>query len=211
MSNLSVFNFQSNKPVRVELKNNEPYFCLPDVAEILEIKNSRAILSQQLKASGVAKIYISSGGQKRLVTFVDEPNLYRVIFRSNKPEAEQFQDWIFEEVLPSIRKTGSYIAKDNDTTVVYLPKIDMPKLAVNVDPNKSAMDLECFHYMLDNGRAPILMLFRILGEQGYDTKGVYTEYRALRHLVEMYAYKADEIQRITNSKPIYTYHVGGSV
>jgi len=53
-------------------------------------------------------MYIRSSGQQREVTFIDEPNLYRVIFRSNKKEAIQFQNWIFEEVLPSIRKTGSY-------------------------------------------------------------------------------------------------------
>ncbi|HGJ5878179.1 MAG TPA: Bro-N domain-containing protein, partial [Arsenophonus nasoniae] len=44
----------------------------------------------------------------QLLVYVNEPNLYRVIFRSNKLEAKQFQDWVFNEVLPSIRKTGRY-------------------------------------------------------------------------------------------------------
>lgn len=49
-----------------------------------------------------------NSGVKQSHTFIDEPNLYRVIFRSDKPEARKFQDWVFEDVLPSIRKTGQY-------------------------------------------------------------------------------------------------------
>ena len=50
------------------------------------------------------------------VTFISEPNLYRVIFRSNKEQAKQFQDWVFSEVLPTIRKTGSYKAEPKELT-----------------------------------------------------------------------------------------------
>ncbi|HGJ5877095.1 MAG TPA: Bro-N domain-containing protein [Arsenophonus sp.] len=49
-----------------------------------------------------------SNGQKRQFAFVNQPNLYSVISCSNKPEAKQFQDWVFNEVLPSIRKTDKY-------------------------------------------------------------------------------------------------------
>lgn len=48
--------------------------------------------------------------------FIDEPNLYRCVFQSRKPEAEQFQDWVVEEVLPSIRKTGGYIPTTPEET-----------------------------------------------------------------------------------------------
>ncbi|HDJ2741175.1 TPA: hypothetical protein PP068_001534 [Salmonella bongori] len=50
-------------------------------------------------------------GREQEAAFVNEPNLYRVIFRSNKPETKQFQDWVFSEVLPTIRKTGRYEKK----------------------------------------------------------------------------------------------------
>ena len=46
-----------------------------------------------------------------MLTFISEENLYRIVFRSIKPEAINFQNWVFAEVLPSIRKTGSYVAR----------------------------------------------------------------------------------------------------
>lgn len=109
-SAVSVFQFESSFDVRVQLINNEPWFCLPDVCAVLDIQNSRDMVAKQLDGAGVDKIYISYASGKKQVTFVNEPNLYRVIFRSNKPEARVFQDWVFNDVLPSIRKTGQYIA-----------------------------------------------------------------------------------------------------
>lgn len=50
------------------------------------------------------------------VTFISEPNLYRVIFRSNKVEAVKFQNWVFDDVLPTIRKTGNYNTKPTELT-----------------------------------------------------------------------------------------------
>lgn len=106
MSNLSIFNFHQSQ-VRIQLLNNEPLFCLTDVISILNIKNANASRFNMSEA-GIHKMYIRSGGQNREVTFINEPNLYRVIFRSNKKEAIDFQNWVFDEVLPRIRKTGSY-------------------------------------------------------------------------------------------------------
>ena len=96
MNTISVFQFQTNQSVRVEFVNNEPYFCLKDVAEILEIKDTKS-KNFNLQSKGVEKIPHLTNGGKQELTFINEPNLYRVIFRSNKPE-----------VIPQIRKTGSY-------------------------------------------------------------------------------------------------------
>ena len=110
-NSVQIFNFnQSN--VRVQTVNHEPFFCLKDVAEILEIKDTKA-KNFNLKADGVENFpLIDSMGRKQEATFINEPNLYRVIFRSRKAEAVKFQDWIFEEVIPAIRKTGSYQVSD---------------------------------------------------------------------------------------------------
>ena len=108
MSDLQIFNFNSN-PVRVELFDNQPHFCLLDVCEIFEIKNSRRVQSQMLDPQGVRLAYILAKDKKqRRTAFINEPNLYRIIFRSEKPIAKNFQNWVFEEVLPQIRKTGKY-------------------------------------------------------------------------------------------------------
>ena len=107
MNQIQHFNFNQSQ-VRVEMHNGEPLFCLTDVAQILEIQNTKSSRFN-LKEDGVHKMYLTDKlGRNQEATFISEPNLYRVIFRSNKPEAVKFQDWIFEEVIPQIRKTGSY-------------------------------------------------------------------------------------------------------
>lgn len=109
-NSVQIFNFNQNN-VRVQIINDEPFFCLKDVAEILEIKDTKA-KNFRLSEKGVEIFPLLTKGGVQQMTFINEPNLYRVIFRSRKAEAVQFQDWIFEEVIPAIRKTGSYQASD---------------------------------------------------------------------------------------------------
>ncbi|ADE14155.1 BRO domain protein [Nitrosococcus halophilus Nc 4] len=109
----AVFQFQQSYPVRVIVLEGEPWFCLRDVCDVLEIKQPTKVVSTQLNEDGVNKIHVTDSlGRNQETWFISEPNLYRVIFRSNKKEARQFQDWVFEEVLPAIRKTGRYDAHD---------------------------------------------------------------------------------------------------
>lgn len=109
-TSVQIFNFNQNN-VRVQIINDEPFFCLKDVAEILEIKDTKA-KNFRLSEKGVEISPLLTNGGVQQMTFINEPNLYRVIFRSRKAEAVQFQDWIFEEVIPAIRKTGSYQVSD---------------------------------------------------------------------------------------------------
>ncbi|THA05952.1 BRO family protein [Rodentibacter pneumotropicus] len=113
------FNFNSN-PVRVILDpNQEPWFCGTDVCDILGYKNAPDALSKHCKQGGIAKRYTpsecdiakrdsTSRARKGQEMDINEPNLYRLIIKSRKPEAEPFEAWVFEEVLPQIRKTGKY-------------------------------------------------------------------------------------------------------
>ncbi|EIC0165712.1 hypothetical protein K9325_004597 [Salmonella enterica subsp. enterica serovar Kinondoni] len=101
------FSFHETHDVRIQMIDGEPWFCLKDVCEVLDIKNVSQ-LSSQLDEKGICKTYTPTKGGKQQLVYVNEPNLYRVIFRSNKPEAKQFQDWVFNDVLPTIRKTGRY-------------------------------------------------------------------------------------------------------
>ncbi|WP_311152273.1 BRO family protein [Neisseria sicca] len=105
------------------MHNGEPLFCLTDVAQILEIKNTNSSRFN-LNEKGVHKMYTPTRGGDQELTFISEPNLYRVIFRSNKAEAIKFQDWIFEEVIPTIRKTGGYQAKSTPSVKDQLPTRD---------------------------------------------------------------------------------------
>ena len=111
MNAIQTFNFGINE-VRTAIKDNgDVYFCLTDVATVLGIQNSRDVVAKQLDEKGVDKIYTPTNGGTQELTFISEPNLYRVIFRSNKEQAKQFQDWVFNEVLPTIRKTGAYMSE----------------------------------------------------------------------------------------------------
>lgn len=110
-----VFNNQQFGELRVAGTVEAPLFCLADVCRALGLTNVSKAKSR-LEEKGVTQSYTLTNGGKQLLTFVDEPNLYRCIFRSDKDEAKVFQDWVFNEVLPSIRKTGGYIATKQDDT-----------------------------------------------------------------------------------------------
>lgn len=117
MSN-SIMNFNfEGADVRVKTdKNNEPWFVAKDVAKILGIKNHRTALARSLDEDekGVENFYTLGGNQG--LTIVNESWLYALIVRSTKPEARKFRKWVTAEVLPSIRKSGGYIAAKADET-----------------------------------------------------------------------------------------------
>ena len=106
----SIFNFNGHG-VRVVLDDNkEPWFCLADVYKPLDISRTSRLF-RELDEKGVADYHSPTNGGIQKLMFINEPNLYRIIFRSTKKEALNFQDWVFAEVLPTIRKTGSYSAR----------------------------------------------------------------------------------------------------
>lgn len=111
MNELEIFDFNGNE-VRTKIINNEPYFALVDVCNILGLDQPSRVKTR-LKESGVTSIKVSDNsgfGALRTyeMNFIDEPNLYKCIFQSRKAEAEKFQDWVTSEVLPKIRKHGMY-------------------------------------------------------------------------------------------------------
>jgi anti-repressor protein len=105
MTNVIPFNYES-KQVRV-IKDNEgnPWWIASDVCEIIGLSNTTEAL-RNLDDDEKSTLRISEGGPERNI--INEPGLYSLIIRSNKPEAKQFKRWITHEVLPSIRKTGGY-------------------------------------------------------------------------------------------------------
>ena len=104
---IEVFKFQNN-PVRTKIINGKEWFCAGDVCKILDIQNGRDVVAK-LEIYDVEKSdIIDRLNRKQQVSFVNEAGLYEIIFKSTKPEAKLFKRWIFEEVLPQIRKTGTY-------------------------------------------------------------------------------------------------------
>lgn len=113
---IQVFSNSQFGEIRVSVnENNTPMFCLSDVCRVLGLKNASQA-KQRLNEEGITTIYtLTQKGEQQLL-YINEPNLYRCVFQSKKKEAAKFQDWVFGEVLPSIRKTGGYIATKADDT-----------------------------------------------------------------------------------------------
>ena len=107
MDNLQIFNSEEFGEIRTVTKDGEPMFCLSDVCRVLEIKNVSDCKNRLMSKGVVITDTLTNGGNQKM-TFINEANLYKVIFQSRKPSAERFTDWVTEDVLPQIRKTGSY-------------------------------------------------------------------------------------------------------
>jgi len=109
---LLVFEYEEenhlNKLRTVEI-DGEVWFVAADVTEVLGYANSSKAVADHCKEKGITKRYpLETSGGSQLVTLVNESNLYRLIIKSKLPTAEKFEEWVFEKVLPSIRKHGRY-------------------------------------------------------------------------------------------------------
>lgn len=121
MSTTSERNVQTfNNSLFGELRVNQAtdgmiWFCLHDVCQSLGLGNASQTKSR-LKTEGITTNDTPTQSGIQQMLFINEPNLYRCIFQSRKKEAELFQNWVVEEVLPAIRKSGGYLAARADET-----------------------------------------------------------------------------------------------
>ena len=107
MSDLNVFAFDS-QAVRVVMVDGQPWFVGKDVAEVLGYTDTVNAIKQHCK--GVVKRHpLSTPGGTQELRIISEPDMLRLSVGSKLPAAERFERWVFEEVLPSIRKTGAYV------------------------------------------------------------------------------------------------------
>ena len=125
MNEIMIFENEKFGQIRTTSINGEPWFILADVCKILEISNSRMV-SDRLDEDELMSVKLTSGGQRRNMTVVNESGLYAVIIRSNKPQAHGFRKWVTSDVLPTIRKTGGYVNDADKFVDTYLPFADEP-------------------------------------------------------------------------------------
>jgi anti-repressor protein len=102
MNQLQTFNF-SNQSVRIVIVDDDPWWVLADVCGVLGIGNPSMV---DFDRDEVRTLRITEGGPERRI--INESGLYSMIMRSRKPEARAFRKWVTSEVLPQIRRTGSY-------------------------------------------------------------------------------------------------------
>ena len=96
-------------PVRViDDGHGEPWFIAKDIAEALGYANTSKAINAHCKA--INTCHTEMGGQVRAVQIIPERDMYRLVMKSKLPAAEQFEEWVVGQVLPTIRKTGAYTA-----------------------------------------------------------------------------------------------------
>lgn len=115
MNNIQIFQNEQFGQVRIAMnESNEPLFCLSDVAKALGYSNPAKAVIDHCKGVTVLETPTQSGVQP--IKYGKESEVYRLTMKSKLPDAEKFQDWVCDEVLPSIRKHGGYIATQQDDT-----------------------------------------------------------------------------------------------
>lgn len=109
MNQLQNFSHDAFGKLEILMKDGKEYFPATYVANLLGYANATEAIKRHCKTEGVAfhEVPTTSGVQNK--KFINEPNLYRLIVKSKLTQAEQFEKWVFEEVLPSIRKHGAYM------------------------------------------------------------------------------------------------------
>lgn len=124
MSNVQIFNHPEFGGVRVIGDFENPQFCLSDVCKILELPQVAKVV-QRLNKEVLSRHPLETAGGVQDMYFVNEDGLYDVILDSRKPEAKRFRKWITGEVLPSIRKTGSYALPGKPSVEAGLQRVGL--------------------------------------------------------------------------------------
>lgn len=122
---IKIFENEKFGRIRTITKDGEPWFVIADVCRALEIRNSRMVAGR-LDRDELMSVKLTSGGQRREMTVINESGLYAVIIRSDKPQAQSFRKWLTSEVIPTIRRTGGYVSNEEMFIENYLPFLDEP-------------------------------------------------------------------------------------
>ena len=171
---VQTFTHEQFGEIRTVEIDGEIWFVAADVCRALEIANPRdavATLGTDEKAAvsipytssnstkadvGITDVSSNGVSQRRKVNIINEPGLYRLIFKSRKPEAKKFQRWVYHEVLPSIRKTGAYYVNSVPLVNAYFP----PELSERWLNEKTAEALIQIAKLLKAGRSKEELLRR---------------------------------------------------
>lgn len=134
MNELKIFENQKFGQVRTINEDGKILFCGSDVAKALGYAIPSKAVNTHCK--GVSKMEVPTNGGKQEMLFIPEGDLYRLITNSKLPSAEEFESWVFDEVLPSIRKHGAYITPETLEAAILNPDM-MIKLCTTLK--------ECFN------------------------------------------------------------------
>lgn len=143
MNELMIFNNEEFGEVRTVTVNDEPMFCLIDICRALELSQPSKV-KERLSEKGVRSIpTLTNGGMQNLL-YINEANLYKTIFQSRKPNAEAFTDWVTSEVLPALRKTGTYKMPNMSTEMKALLMLDQKQVKMEQRMDKLEFDIPLY-------------------------------------------------------------------
>lgn len=181
MNDVTIFRKDEFGAVRAVTLEGEPWFVAADVCRALGLGNSsKAVMPLDDDEKGITNSNTLGGEQKMVI--VSEPGLYSLIVRSRKPEAKAFKRWITHEVIPSIRKTGGYIAgqetMDDDQLLANALMVAQRKIAERnkqLEAANAKIQADApkvlFAETVEKAEGDILVrqLAKLMVQRGYDT------------------------------------------
>ena len=150
MNEMQIFQYENNE-IRTVLKDGEPWWVLKDVCQILGISKHRDTASRlDDDERGSVRVDTLGGPQEMIV--INESGLYKVILRSDKPEAKKFTRWVTHEVLPAIRKTGTYTTSESALDLQTLSPELRTLINLELQQKEQAKALEAVNQKVDGIR-----------------------------------------------------------
>ena len=179
MNELQEFNFQGNQ-LRTVLIDSEPFFVGKDAATAIGYSNTRKAIRDHVKAKYQREERIVTPFGTQTMTVISEPGLYQLAGESKLPSAGPFQDWVYEQVLPSIRKHGAYMTPETIEKAIYNPdfiinlatklKDEQAKTAALTADNETMKPKALFADAVATSHTTILVgdLAKVLKQNGVD-------------------------------------------
>lgn len=160
MQALQTFNF-NNQAVKIQNNGNQVWFCGADVARAIGYKNTSEAIADNVSPKNSCALDLGKKGRKPI--FISEAGVYELIMRSHLPAAAVFQSWVYEQVLPSIRQTGTYTGQ-MPLEILGNLMTDLPALIAkeNTTPPKRTLkvrDLVTVDYGRDDRREAVIIDF----------------------------------------------------
>ena len=160
MQHLQTFKF-NNQLVKVQNNGNQIWFCGADVARAIGYKNPAEAIADNVSPEHSCQLYLGKKGRKPI--FISEPGLYELIMRSNLPTAVPFQKWVYSQVLPSIRKTGTYTGQmplsESGVLMANLPALIARENFAPTPRVFKVRDIVMVNYGTDDRRKAIVLDF----------------------------------------------------
>lgn len=192
MNELKIFENSEFGEIRTVEIDGKPYFVANDVAKALGYVEAAKAVRTHCK--GVSEMDIPSNGGVQTMKVIPEGDIYRLVVKSQLPSAEKFENWVFDEVLPSIRKHGMYAKDellDNPDLLISVAqelKAERERNKVLVEDNERMKPKEIFADAVTTSKASILIgeLAKILKQNTYDTgeKRLFEWLRNNRYLIK---------------------------